>query len=82
MPDALQVTAAGWLFISLGHTVRHPYAYTHATAANICLLFQISRKDWQNNAKFNTLPLISNVCARAGWLQGSGFFIINGTVDA
>ncbi|EFY91812.1 hypothetical protein MAC_02097 [Metarhizium acridum CQMa 102] len=59
MSKALQITSAGWLLISLGHTT--------------------SAKDWQANAKFQTLPRLSYACAKVGWYQGSGFFIMNGT---
>ncbi|KJK82789.1 hypothetical protein H634G_01926 [Metarhizium anisopliae BRIP 53293] len=38
-----------------------------------------SAKDWQENAKFQTLPRLAYACAKAGWYQGSGFFIMNGT---
>ncbi|CEJ80731.1 hypothetical protein VHEMI00900 [[Torrubiella] hemipterigena] len=41
----------------------------------------VSRKDWQNTAKFNSLPQLATTCAKAGWLQGSGFFIMNALIN-
>ncbi|KAG8428789.1 hypothetical protein J3459_002419 [Metarhizium acridum] len=61
MSKALQITSAGWLLISLGHTT--------------------SAKDWQANAKFQTLPRLSYACAKVGWYQGSGFFIMNALIN-
>ncbi|KAK2593715.1 hypothetical protein QQS21_008580 [Conoideocrella luteorostrata] len=38
-----------------------------------------SAKDWQANAKFQSLSRLSSACAKVGWYQGSGFFILNVT---
>ncbi|KAK9440162.1 uncharacterized protein G6M90_00g062280 [Metarhizium brunneum] len=40
-----------------------------------------SAKDWQENAKFQTLPRLAYACAKAGWYQGSGFFIMNALIN-
>ncbi|KAG6033373.1 hypothetical protein E4U41_006928 [Claviceps citrina] len=40
-----------------------------------------SAKDWQANAKFQTLSRLSAACATAGWYQGSGFFIMNALLN-
>ncbi|KAF9892041.1 hypothetical protein FE257_002447 [Aspergillus nanangensis] len=61
MPTALQTTAAGWLLISLGHT--------------------ISAKDWQSPPGFRALPNLSYTCAKAGWYQGSAFFVMNALLN-
>lgn len=39
---------------------------------------QAAAKDWQSNAKFQTLSRVSRSCARIGWYQGSGFMFISG----
>ncbi|KAB8223143.1 hypothetical protein BDV33DRAFT_200698 [Aspergillus novoparasiticus] len=61
MPTALQSTAAGWLLISLGHT--------------------LSAKDWQSLPQVRTLPNLAYTCAKAGWYQGSGFFLMNALIN-
>ncbi|QMW35845.1 hypothetical protein G4B84_011374 [Aspergillus flavus NRRL3357] len=77
MPTALQSTAAGWLLISLGHTVHtHLYHYpNHILSPEE----KLSAKDWQTLPQVRTLPNLAYTCARAGWYQGSGFFLMNGT---
>ncbi|KAG5982827.1 hypothetical protein E4U55_001280 [Claviceps digitariae] len=55
-----------------------------ATAVGWLLLslgHTISAKDWQANAKFQNLSSLSSACAKAGWYQGSGFFIMNALVN-
>ncbi|PLN74950.1 hypothetical protein BDW42DRAFT_181518 [Aspergillus taichungensis] len=41
----------------------------------------ISAKDWQSTPKFTTLPTLASTCAKAGWYQGSGFFIMNALLN-
>ncbi|GAB0134409.1 hypothetical protein EsDP_00002783 [Epichloe bromicola] len=38
-------------------------------------------KDWQANAKFQSLSRLSSACAKVGWYQGSGFFIMNALLN-
>ncbi|GJN69221.1 hypothetical protein PLICBS_003269 [Purpureocillium lilacinum] len=59
MTKALQVTAAGWLIIALGHTR--------------------SAKDWQPHLK--NLPNLAYTCAKAGWYEGSGFFVLTALLN-
>ncbi|GES61192.1 hypothetical protein ATEIFO6365_0006065100 [Aspergillus terreus] len=61
MPNALQTTAAGWLLISLGHT--------------------LSAKDWQSLPNFRALPNLAYTCAKAGWYQGSAFFLMTALIN-
>ncbi|KAG6002469.1 hypothetical protein E4U21_003035 [Claviceps maximensis] len=41
----------------------------------------ISAKDWQANVKFRNLSSFASACAKAGWYQGSGFFIMNALLN-
>jgi hypothetical protein len=38
----------------------------------------LSARDWQTLPKFHQLPNLAYTCARAGWFQGSGFFLMTG----
>ncbi|KAG5926931.1 hypothetical protein E4U42_002807 [Claviceps africana] len=61
MTRSLDVTAVGWLLLSLAHTS--------------------SAGDWQANVQFQNLSSVASACAKAGWYQGSGFFIMNALIN-
>lgn len=39
---------------------------------------QISARDWQSLPQFSKLPTLAYTCAKAGWYQGSAFFLMTG----
>jgi hypothetical protein len=39
---------------------------------------QISARDWQSLPQFRKLPNLAYTCAKAGWYQGSAFFLMTG----
>ncbi|QUC22617.1 uncharacterized protein UV8b_06858 [Ustilaginoidea virens] len=47
----------------------------------LSLAHTVGAQDWQANAKFQSLPRRASACARAGWFQGSGFFVMNALVN-
>ncbi|GAQ02807.1 hypothetical protein ALT_0128 [Aspergillus lentulus] len=38
----------------------------------------ISARDWQSLPQFRKLPNLAYTCAKAGWYQGSAFFLMTG----
>ncbi len=51
---------------------------TSAAWALVSLGHTLSAKDWQSSPQFRALPSNADTCARAGWYQGSVFFLVNG----
>ncbi|KAB8234305.1 uncharacterized protein BDW43DRAFT_310331 [Aspergillus alliaceus] len=47
----------------------------------ISLGHTISAKDWQSHPQVRTLPNLAYTCAKAGWYQGSGFFLMNALIN-
>ncbi|KAF7590193.1 hypothetical protein BBP40_003167 [Aspergillus hancockii] len=47
----------------------------------ISLGHTLSAKDWQSLPQARTLPNLAYTCARAGWFQGSGFFLMNALIN-
>ncbi|KAE8148894.1 hypothetical protein BDV25DRAFT_141325 [Aspergillus avenaceus] len=47
----------------------------------ISLGHTISAKDWTSLPQTRTLPNLASTCARAGWYQGSGFFLMNALIN-
>ncbi|KAL4780304.1 hypothetical protein BJX76DRAFT_338330 [Aspergillus varians] len=41
----------------------------------------LSAKDWQSSPQFRALPSNADTCARAGWYQGSVFFLVNALLN-
>ncbi|RMJ26937.1 hypothetical protein PHISP_02186 [Aspergillus sp. HF37] len=41
----------------------------------------LSARDWQTLPKFHQLPNLAYTCARAGWFQGSGFFLMTALLN-
>ncbi|KAI9932621.1 hypothetical protein ASPWEDRAFT_33514 [Aspergillus wentii DTO 134E9] len=41
----------------------------------------ISAKEWQSTPQFQKLPTLASTCSRAGWYQGSAFFIMTALIN-
>ncbi|EAW16614.1 uncharacterized protein NFIA_059690 [Aspergillus fischeri NRRL 181] len=41
----------------------------------------ISARDWQSLPQFNKLPNLAYTCAKAGWYQGSAFFLMTAMIN-
>ncbi|KAL2869742.1 uncharacterized protein BJX67DRAFT_346911 [Aspergillus lucknowensis] len=41
----------------------------------------LSAKEWQSSPQFRALPTNADTCARAGWYQGSAFFLVNALIN-
>ncbi|KAG5913140.1 hypothetical protein E4U53_004988 [Claviceps sorghi] len=47
----------------------------------LSLAHTASARNWQANARFQNLSSVASACAKAGWYQGSGFFVMNALVN-
>ncbi|OJJ57360.1 hypothetical protein ASPSYDRAFT_90654 [Aspergillus sydowii CBS 593.65] len=54
---------------------------TSAAWALVSLGHTLSAKDWQSSPQFRALPSNADTCARAGWYQGSVFFLVNALLN-
>ncbi|KAL2817995.1 hypothetical protein BDW59DRAFT_130076 [Aspergillus cavernicola] len=41
----------------------------------------LGAKEWQSSPQFRALPTNADTCARAGWYQGSVFFLVNALIN-
>ncbi|KAL2817601.1 hypothetical protein BJX63DRAFT_429646 [Aspergillus granulosus] len=41
----------------------------------------LGAKEWQQSPQFRALPTNADTCARAGWYQGSVFFLVNALIN-
>ncbi|KAE8354013.1 hypothetical protein BDV28DRAFT_95475 [Aspergillus coremiiformis] len=41
----------------------------------------LSARDWQSLGQVRGLPNLAYTCAKAGWYQGSGFFLMNALIN-
>ncbi|KAH1273373.1 hypothetical protein LV164_006889 [Aspergillus fumigatus] len=41
----------------------------------------ISARDWQSLPQFSKLPTLAYTCAKAGWYQGSAFFLMTAMIN-
>ncbi|KAL4863645.1 hypothetical protein BDV12DRAFT_25814 [Aspergillus spectabilis] len=49
--------------------------------ALVSLAHTLGAKDWQSSPQFRALPSNADTCARAGWYQGSAFFLVNALIN-
>ncbi|BCS27054.1 uncharacterized protein APUU_60102A [Aspergillus puulaauensis] len=54
---------------------------TSATWVLVSLGHTLGAKEWQSSPQFRALPSNADTCARAGWYQGSVFFLVNALLN-
>jgi hypothetical protein len=47
----------------------------------ISVAHTISARDWQSLPQFRKLPNLAYTCAKAGWYQGSAFFLMTAMIN-
>ncbi|KAF7114561.1 hypothetical protein CNMCM5793_009206 [Aspergillus hiratsukae] len=47
----------------------------------ISIAHTLSARDWQSLPQFRQLPGLAYTCAKAGWYQGSAFFLMNAMIN-